>query len=77
MSEPRRDPIMHTHVSDKLDDTHPLAFHSIECRRCHETLHAFNNECMQTWVETGKGNYCIFCFVAQTGASVDEEYGLP
>lgn len=25
-------------------------------------VHASNNECMQTWVETGEGAYCIRCF---------------
>ena len=30
-------------------------------RRCNELLHAANNECMRTWVETGIGNFCWSC----------------
>lgn len=77
MGEPR-DPLIHTHITDVLPDDHPQAFESINCSACGEMVHAFNNECMQTWVETGKGNFCIFCFVKIDGVeAIDDEYGLP
>jgi len=76
-----RAPVLHTHIEDVLPDDHPLAFDTVYCEgpECNRMLHAFNNECMQTWVETGKGNYCIWCFMRVTkGPEVlEEEWGLP
>lgn len=81
----RRDPILHTHVEDVLPDAHPRAFETILCDGarygwpCREMLHAFNNECMTTWVETGKGNFCLACFVAIAGneaEALEEDWGL-
>lgn len=76
-----RAPILHTHIEDVLPDDHLLAYDSVYCEgpECNRMLHAFNNECMQTWVETGKGNYCIWCFMRVTkGPEVlEEEWGLP
>lgn len=54
-----RDPILHTGATDKLPDDHPRAWDRITCDSCGEDLHAFNNECMQIWVETAKGNFCL------------------
>lgn len=66
MSEPK----IHSHITDELPQNHPLAFSCIYCdslnclsREGSAMLHASNNECMQTWVESGIGNYCIRCFV--------------
>ena len=39
-------------------------------------LNAFNNECMQTWVETGVGNYCLPCFVNLTNGVIEDEHAL-
>lgn len=52
---------LHDHAEDALPNAHPLAFEDVFCKRCGEMLHAGNNECMQAWVETGKGNYCVEC----------------
>lgn len=69
----RRDPVLHSHVEDVLPDDHSLAWQSVYCdgEGCEKMLHAFNNECMQTWIETGKGNFCVACF-----AKVDEVCAL-
>lgn len=75
-----RDPVLHTHVEDCLPDGHPLAGTTIGCVVCSMMVHAVNNECMATWVETGMGAYCIECFVkaiAEDGyAVVDDAFGL-
>lgn len=49
---------------DELPGNHPfvLKSSSLYCENCNEMIWAFNNECMQTWVESGKGNFCITCF---------------
>ena len=71
------DPVLHSHVSDELPPMHPLAFKALYCVECREMLHASNNECMQTWVETGNGHYCLYCFYLATGECVDRAFGLP
>ena len=72
-----KDPVLHSHVEDVLPDSHPLAYESVYCRVCGQMLHAFNNECMQTWVETGKGNYCLACLnAAQDSDAMDDDWGL-
>jgi hypothetical protein len=74
----RRDPILHTHVEDTLDDAHPLAWTTIYCDDCSEMIHAGNNECMDAWVETGKGNFCLSCFAKRYATDDDVDgYGLP
>ena len=70
------DPILHTHVADELPEEHPLAFSGISCRACGTLVHAGNNECMTTWVETGKGAFCLGCFSQQCGSVVEDEFGL-
>ena len=81
-----RDPVLHSHIEDMLPDEHPLAFQQVWCDgngRCEDwqeraLLHAANNECMQTWFETGKGNFCVSCFLRLTGEPevLEEEWGL-
>jgi hypothetical protein len=71
-----RDPVLRSHVSDMLPDEHPLAWKHVACQRCNVLVHAGNNECMQTWVETGKGPYCLPCFAELTGRVVEDEWGL-
>jgi hypothetical protein len=84
ISEPR----IWSHITDVLPDGHPLAHVTVYCAACREMVHAGNNECMQTWVETGRGPHCLPCFVdAVRGAEPDEqrdglcvledEWGLP
>jgi len=78
-----KDPILHSHIEDALPDDHPLAFKSVYCdgTDCSRMLHAFNNECMQTWVETGQGNYCLGCFMKLGGdgepQALEDWWGLP
>ena len=71
----KMEPLIHSHITDVLPDSHPLAFESVFCKTCGEMVHAFNNECMQTWVESGAGSHCIGCFA--TDASVlEDEFAL-
>lgn len=55
------EPLIHSHVADSLPDDHPLAFESVKCDSCGVTVHAFNNECMRTWIEFSDGNLCAQC----------------
>lgn len=63
-----REPVLHSHLTDCLPNDHPLAWSVVSCdaEGCRAALHMSNNECMQAWVETGKGNYCFPCFVRLT-----------
>lgn len=56
------EPLIHSHIEDGLPDEHPMAFTDQQCLVCEEPVHAFNNECMQPWVESGLGVFCLFCF---------------
>ena len=56
------EPKIHSHITDCLPDGHPLANKTVYCDSCGAMVHAFNNECMQTWVEFDFGNFCIRCF---------------
>lgn len=65
-------------IEDKLPDYHPNAFGMLDCIQCDEMLHGCNNEFMQPWVETGKGNYCLSCFnaVVTLFDGDEREFGL-
>jgi hypothetical protein len=80
LSEARKggnsDPVLHTHIEDVLPDGHPNAWQAVYCTDCGSSLHASNNECMQTWVETGRGPYCLACFSRGTGEVVEDVWGL-
>lgn len=74
-----KEPIIHSHITDGLPDNHKLAYSSLFCECCNENLHASNNECMQTWVETGKGNYCLACFAREIyllDGVLEDKWGL-
>jgi hypothetical protein len=72
-----KEPLIHSHITDELPDSDPSAFTTIYCKSCNVMVHAFNNECMQTWIESGAGNYCLKCFAALPHEGVlEEEYGL-
>ncbi len=58
------EPVIHSHITDELASGHPLAHETVRCVSCDEVVHAENNECMQTWVETGRGPYCLPCWIA-------------
>lgn len=74
LNEPR----IHSHIVDCLPDEHPKAFEAVYCDGCRSMLHAWNNECMQTWIETGRGNFCIPCFSATPDVeALDDDFGLP
>ena len=77
MSAPK-DPCIHSHIEDVLPDDHPLAFVTVDCTTCGVTLHHHGNKCMRTWVETGRGNFCVPCFAAIPDVeSLDDDFGLP
>jgi len=63
MEEPR----IHSHITDALPDDHALAYEMVDCEKCGVMVHASNNECMQTWIETGRGAFCMRCFAATRG----------
>jgi hypothetical protein len=58
----QQEPVIHSHITDVLPDNHLQAFQNVCCGNCGVLVHAFNNECMQTWVETGRGAFCLRCF---------------
>lgn len=57
----KEEPKIHFLNDDLLDD-HEYAFETLYCKNCKEMIHAGNNELMQTWVQSHKGNYCLTCF---------------
>lgn len=59
----KKEPIIHSHITDCLPDDHPLVEVSVYCTKCNDMLHSEPpNECMQTWIETEFGNYCAHCW---------------
>ena len=71
------DPVLHSHIEDGLPEDHALAWRCVNCVTCDKMVHAGNNECMSTWVETGKGEFCIRCFAGiQDVEALEDEYGL-
>lgn len=71
------EPLIHSNITDVLPEDHLYAYSTLYCRSCLEMVHACNNECMQTWVETGKGPYCLRCFADHTDGVVEDEWALP
>ncbi len=77
-----KEPLIHSHITDLLLDEHPLAYKNVFCDICKDMLHAANNECMSTWVESGKGNFCLLCFIKMLARrnsleAFDNNIGLP
>ena len=70
------EPLLHSQITDSLPDTHPLAYMPVACVSCHTALHASNNECMEAWIETGVGAFCLRCFAEEAGGVIDEAWGL-
>lgn len=58
----RAEPLIHTHDTDLLPESHPLAYECVYCERCESMLHCSNNECMSTWVEWKQRYLCGKCF---------------
>lgn len=83
MNEPK----IWSHITDLLPNDHPLAGTTVSCTVCGAMVHCSNNECMQTWLETGRGPHCAPCFVNAVRAApeslddglcvLDDEWGLP
>lgn len=72
----KREPRIHSHIEDCLIESHPLAEEWVKCKKCADVLHV-PNECMQTWIESGEGNFCISCFAAENDACcLGDDYGL-
>ena len=69
----RTEPLLHSHVVDRLPNRHPLARTRVRCNRCESLLHLPSNSCMRTWVETGHGNFCVRCFVLAAGGLVSAD----
>jgi hypothetical protein len=66
------EPLLHSHITEGLPPSHPRAEDNIFCdgRECQYgplQLHSANNECLRTWFETGRGNFCWVCFGNQDG----------
>ena len=59
-------PVAHTELEDCLPKDHPLAHDDVYCKGCGVMVHAFNNECMQGWMETVEGNFCFTCIALDT-----------
>lgn len=57
-----KEPSIHSHITDGLEEDHPLAYTCVYCDACHEMVHCANNECMQTWVEYRDQAWCLECF---------------
>ena len=66
------EPLVHSHVTDRLPDEHPLARSRVYCDRCEALLHSQRNSCIRTWLETGRGNLCVRCFVLAAGGLVPD-----
>jgi hypothetical protein len=72
----RSEPRIHSHVTDRLPPDHPLATRRIYCDRCETLLHLQTNSCMRTWIESGRGNYCMRCFIVAAGGLAPDETRL-
>jgi len=70
------EPLIHSHLTDVLPEGHPLAFDEVYCSDCGVMVHCGNNECMQTWIETGRGNFCTKCFFKYEVDVLEGNWGL-
>lgn len=71
-----KEPQIHSHITDYLDESHPLHDKEVYCASCKEMLHFYINECMQTWIETGEGNYCVKCFFKEDRSVLGENLAI-
>jgi hypothetical protein len=60
---PAGEPLIHSFHTDQLPEEHRWANRSVACGCCGAMVHAFNNECMQVWVEWGDWVLCWDCFL--------------
>jgi hypothetical protein len=68
-----REPRIHSHVTGRLPDTHPLARSRVSCERCESLVHLASNSCVRTWIETGRGNFCLPCFAVVAGGATRDD----
>jgi hypothetical protein len=52
-----------------LPKRHSLARKRVRCDRCDSLVHLPSNSCLRTWVESGRGNFCLRCFVFAVGGA--------
>jgi hypothetical protein len=71
-----KEPLIHSHVEDRLPEEHQMAFRNIHCRRCLKYIHASDNVNISTWVETGCGDYCLKCFSVLCGEVLAKRFGI-
>jgi hypothetical protein len=67
------EPRIHSHVTDRLPDSHPLARSRVSCERCESIIHLASNSCVRTWIETARGNFCLPCFAVVAGGAPRED----
>jgi hypothetical protein len=68
-----REPRIHSHVTSRLPDSHPLARSRVSCERCESLVHLASNSCVRTWIETGRGNFCLPCFAVVAGGATPDD----
>lgn len=69
------EPRLHSHITGCLADRHRLATQRVSCERCEAILHLADNSCVRTWVESGRGNYCLYCFLVAAGGLARDHAG--
>jgi hypothetical protein len=67
---------VHSHVTDGLPAEHPRSHTRVYCDRCEMLLHMQTNSCMRTWIESGRGNHCVRCFIVVAGGLAPDETRL-
>ena len=72
-----REPLFHSEITDDLDDNHPLVHEQVEYLNCKKLVHAFNNENMDSWMETGLGALCLPCFYTAVEEKGAQMFYLP
>jgi hypothetical protein len=70
------EPLLRSHVTDALPAEHPLAHTRVYCDRCKTLLHMQTNSCMRTWIESGRGNHCVRCFIVVAGGLAADDTRL-
>jgi hypothetical protein len=65
------EPQLHSHITDALPPGHPLAGRRVYCDHCQVLLHLQDDKCVRTWVESGRGNFCLRCFISVAGGLAD------
>ena len=75
-----KEPAIHSQILNALPDAHPLAYEDVSCEKCGDPIHTAKNACVSLWVETGRGCYCMQCFVylaIHENMILNENWSLP